>query len=37
MTEHISDSDLERIEQFVETPAYEREPEQLLPGSVDED
>ena len=37
MTEHISDSDLERIAQFVDTPAYEREPEQLLPEDVDND
>ena len=31
--EHISQSDLERIEAFANTPAYKREPEQLLPGS----
>jgi len=31
MTEHLSDEDLERIAQFAATPAYEREPEQLLP------
>ena len=37
MTEHISDSDLERIAQFVDTPAYEREPEQLLPDGVDDE
>ncbi len=37
MTEHISDSDLERIAQFVDTPAYKREPEQLLPEDVDDD
>ena len=37
MTEHISDSDLERIAQFVDTPAYEREPEQLLPEEIDDD
>lgn len=37
MTEHLSDSDLERIAQFVDTPAYEREPEQLLPENVEEE
>lgn len=31
MTEHLSDNDLERIAEFAETPAYKREPEQLLP------
>jgi hypothetical protein len=32
MAEHLSDSDLERIEAFANTPAYERDPDQLLPG-----
>jgi len=31
MTEHLSEQELERIAQFAATPAYEREPEQLLP------
>jgi hypothetical protein len=31
----ISDEDRERIEQFLDTPAYERDPEQLLPGERD--
>jgi hypothetical protein len=31
MTEHISDEELERIAQFAETPAYDRDPEQLVP------
>jgi hypothetical protein len=31
MVEHISEEELQRIQEFVDTPAYEREPEQLLP------
>jgi hypothetical protein len=31
MTEHLSEEELERIARFAATPAYEREPEQLLP------
>jgi len=45
MTEHLSEQELERIAQFAATPAYEREPEQLLPederpvdsGTTDDD
>ena len=33
MPEHLSDSELERMKEFAETPAYKREPEQLLPRS----
>lgn len=32
MADHISESEMERIEAFVETPAYKRSPDQLLPG-----
>jgi hypothetical protein len=31
MPMHLSDSEMERIEQFVETPAYKRTPDILLP------
>lgn len=31
MPKHISESEMERIEQFVETPAYKRTPDLLLP------
>jgi hypothetical protein len=31
MPNHISESEMERIEQFVETPAYKRTPDLLLP------
>lgn len=31
MSEHLSESELKRIQEFAETPMYEREPEQLLP------
>ncbi len=33
----LSDEDRERIEQFLETPAYERDPEQLTPGERDDE
>jgi hypothetical protein len=33
MPEHISEKELERMREFAETPVYEREPEQLLPGT----
>lgn len=36
MAEHLSDSELERIEEFAKTPVFEREPEQLLPESEPE-
>lgn len=32
MTEHLSETEMERIREFANTPMYEREPEQLLPG-----
>lgn len=31
MLEHISDSELERMNEFAKTPVYARRPEQLLP------
>lgn len=31
MVEHISEQELERIQEFAETPVYKREPEQLMP------
>lgn len=31
MTEFLSDSDRDRIAEFIETPKYEREPELLIP------
>lgn len=31
MTEFLSDSDLSRIAEFVDTPEYERDPEMLVP------
>lgn len=36
MPEHITDSEMERIEAFAKTPAFRREPEQLLPDSEPE-
>jgi hypothetical protein len=36
MVKHLSERELQRMEEFARTPAYEREPEQLLPES-DED
>lgn len=35
MSTHISENELQRMREFAETPAYEREPEQLLPQSED--
>lgn len=35
MSEHITDSEMERIKEFVRTPVYERDPEQLVPESED--
>jgi len=32
MTEFISENDLNRIAEFVATPQYERDPEQLVPN-----
>jgi hypothetical protein len=31
MPNHLSDSEMERIAKFVETPAYKRTPDLLLP------
>lgn len=31
MGEHITDTELRRMEEFAKTPVYEREPEQLMP------
>lgn len=36
MPEHLSEDDLERLSKFAETPAYERTPEQLMPGESEE-
>lgn len=36
MPEHLSESELERMKIFAETPVYKREPEQLLPPGSDE-
>jgi len=35
MSGRLSDDDWERIEQFAQTPAYERQPEQLLPEGTE--
>lgn len=32
----LSDDDIERIAEFLETPAYERDPEMLMPESKSE-
>jgi hypothetical protein len=31
MPEHLTDEEIRRMAQFEQTPAYERDPEQLLP------
>jgi hypothetical protein len=31
MAQHLSDEDMSRIESFAATPAYKRDPEQLVP------
>lgn len=31
MAEHITHKELQRMKEFANTPAYEREPEQLMP------
>lgn len=31
MTEFLSENDMDRIAEFVATPQYERDPEQLVP------
>ena len=35
MTTGLSEEDMDRIEQFVETPAYKRTPELLLPEDAE--
>jgi len=37
MTGWLSDSDRERIEEFAQTPKYERSPEMLSPESDEDD
>lgn len=37
MSEHLSERDMERIEEFANTPMYEREPEMLLPNDISEE
>lgn len=36
MSEYLSENELERMREFAETPAYERDPEQLLPQTLDD-
>jgi len=35
MLDHFTDEELKRIQEFTETPTYERDPEQLLPDQAD--
>jgi len=35
MLDHFTEEELERIQEFTETPTYKREPEQLLPDQAD--
>lgn len=37
MAEHLTDKDLERIRAFANTPRYKRNPDELLPGTDDEE
>jgi hypothetical protein len=37
MTDFISEEEQDRIEQFAETPLFERQPEQLLPDDGPDD
>lgn len=37
MVERLTDDDMRRIEQFAQRPAYERQPDQLLPDDAVED
>jgi len=34
MPDHLSDTEMERIRKFANTPAYQRKPEQLMPESA---
>lgn len=36
MPEHITETEMQRIREFAETPVYLREPEQLMPDSGEE-
>lgn len=31
MTEHITETEMERIREFANTPVFQRDPEQLMP------
>lgn len=33
MPEHLSDTEMERIREFANTPVFKRDPEQLVPES----
>jgi len=35
MPEHLSETEMERIREFANTPVFQREPEQLVPDSED--
>jgi hypothetical protein len=35
MAKHLSEDDLERMEQFAATPKYKREPELLIPTDAE--
>lgn len=37
MPDHLSDTEMERIREFANTPAYQRKPEQLMPESGSRD
>ncbi|WP_435346388.1 hypothetical protein [Haloarchaeobius sp. HRN-SO-5] len=37
MSRRLSDDDWDRIEKFANTPAYERQPEQLVPEDETDD
>lgn len=34
MAQHITETEMERIKKFANTPVFRREPEQLLPDSA---
>lgn len=33
MSEHITEAEMERIEEFANTPVFRRDPDQLVPDS----
>lgn len=37
MPEHISEKELQRMQEFAKTPVYKREPEQLMPQTDHEE